>query len=183
MKHHGPWKIIQSYEIYKDPWIAVRKDDVVRPDGQAGIHSVIRVKPGVNVLALDDAGQVHLTEEFHYAVGRVTLETVSGGIDAEEEALDAARRELREELGIEAADWLDLGSLDPFTTNVVSPTQLFLARNLSFVASAPEGTERIQRVRMPLTEAVKHVIDGRITHGPTCVVILKTRWLLKDIVF
>jgi ADP-ribose pyrophosphatase len=174
MQPHGPWKIVQSHEIYRDPWIDVRKDDVVRPDGRPGIHSVIRVKPGVTVLALDDAGVVHLTEEFHYAVGRVTLEAVSGGIDPDEDTQAAARRELREELGIAALDWLDLGSVDPFTANVVSPTRLYLARGLTFLANAPEGTELIRCVKIPLCEAKAMVFDGRITHGPTCVVILKT---------
>jgi ADP-ribose pyrophosphatase len=174
MRPHGPWKIVRSHEIYKDPWIDVRKDDVVRPDGQPGIHSVIRLKAGVTVLALDEGGTVYLTEEFHYAVGRVTLEAVSGGIDPGEEAESTARRELREELGIEATTWLELGSVDPFTTNVVSPTRLYLARGLTFLASAPEGTEKIRCAKMPLIEAVTMVMDGRITHAPTCVVILKT---------
>jgi ADP-ribose pyrophosphatase len=174
MRPHGPWKIVQSHEIYKDPWIDVRQDDVVRPDGQPGIHSVIRIKPGVTVLALDEAGTVYLTEEFHYAVGRVTLEGVSGGIDPGEEAEATARRELREELGIEATTLLDLGSVDPFTTNVVSPTRLYLARGLTFLPSAPEGTEQIRCVKLPLSEAAAMVLDGRITHAPTCVVILKT---------
>jgi ADP-ribose pyrophosphatase len=174
MRPHGPWKIVRSHEIYKDPWIDVRKDDVVRPDGLPGIHSVIRLKPGVTVLAMDEAGTVYLTEEFHYAVGRVTLEAVSGGIDPGEEAEATARRELHEELGIEATTWLELGRVDPFTTNVVSPTELYLARGLTFVPSAPEGTERIRCVKLPLREAAAMVMDGRITHAPTCVVILKT---------
>src|SRR5437868_4543173 len=178
MQPHGPWKIVRSHELYHDPWINLRLDDVVRPDGRPGTHSVIRLKPGVTVLALDEADAVYLTLEFHYAVGRATLEAVSGGIDPDEDAGAAARRELREELGIEAAQWLDLGSVDPFTTNVVSPTQLFLARDLSFRASAPEGTELIRPVKLPLHEAVKMVMDSRITHGPTCVAILKTRSLV-----
>jgi ADP-ribose pyrophosphatase len=177
MQAHGPWKIVRSHDIYKDPWIDVRWDDVIRPDGRPGIHSVIRLKPGVTVLALDEEGAVYLTEEFHYAVGRVTLEAVSGGIDPDEDAPAAARRELREELGIEAARWLDLGSVDPFTTNVVSPTGLFLAQGLTFLDSAPEGTEQIRCVKLPFPEAVAMVLDGRISHSPTCVVILKTRLL------
>ncbi len=173
MEPHGPWKIIRSQEIYSDPWIHVRKDDVVRPDGLPGIHSVIAIKPGVCVVALDDAGAVYLTEEFHYAVGRVTIEAVSGGIDRAEDAATAARRELAEELGIHAASLLDLGSLDPFTSNVVSPTRLFLAKGLTFGSRAPEGTEQIRCVKLPLQDAVQMVMDGRITHAPTCVLLLK----------
>jgi ADP-ribose pyrophosphatase len=173
MQAHGPWKIVQSHDIYADPWIHVRMDDVVRPDGKPGIHSVITLKPGVTVLAMDEAG-VYLTEEFHYGVGRRTVEAVSGGIDIGEDAPTCARRELREELGIEAADWVDLGSVDPFTTNVVSPTRLYLARKLTHGASSPEGTEHIRRLHVPFSAALAMVMDGRISHGPTCVVLLKT---------
>jgi|SRR5581483_11447234 len=179
MRPHGPWQIVQTREIYRDPWIDVRVDDVIRPDGKPGIHSIIQIKPGVSVLALDDERYVYLTEEFHYAVGRVTLEAVSGGRDAREEPLAAARRELREELGLLADAWTDLGEVDPFTSNVVSPTRLFLAETLRHVTDAPEGTEQIRRVRVPLDTAVAMVWDGRITHAPSCVLILKVDLSLR----
>jgi ADP-ribose pyrophosphatase len=179
MKSHGPWKIVKSHEIYRDPWIQVRKDDVVRPDGQPGIHSVIQIIPGVTVLALDDSGIVYLTEEFHYAVGRVTLEAVSGGVGPNEKPLSAAKRELREELGIEATDWLDMGTVDPFTTNVLSPTNLYFARALTFHTCSPEGTEQIRCVQVPLLDAITMVMDGRITHAPTCVLIMKTNYMVN----
>jgi ADP-ribose pyrophosphatase len=178
MRAHGPWQIVQERPIYRDPWIDVRVDDVIRPDGRPGIHSVIQLKPGVSVLALDAQRHVYLTEEFHYAVGRVTLETVSGGRDAGEEPLSAAQRELREEIGIMAEQWTDLGVVDPFTANVVSPTRLFLAEDLRFVAEAPEGTEQIRRVRVSLDQAAAMAWDGRITHAPSCVLILKA-WCLR----
>ena len=176
MTPHGPWRIVRQHSIYQDPWIAVRVDDVIRPDGNAGIHSVITIKPGVNVLALDHDGNVYLTEEFHYGVGRVTIEAVSGGIEPDEDALTTACRELREELGIESDEWQDLGMVDPFTANVVSPTRLFLATSLRFLESAPEGTELIRHFKAPLRDAVNMVLAGAITHGPTCVVLLKT-WI------
>jgi ADP-ribose pyrophosphatase len=180
MQEHGPWKIVRTRPIYRDPWIDVGVDDVIRPDGQPGIHSVIKLKPGVSVLPLDDEGHVYLTEEFHYGVGRVTLEVVSGGRDAGEELVEAARRELREEIGISAEQWTDLGVVDPFTSNVVSPTQLFLAEKLRFGADAPEGTELIRRIRMPLEEAAACVWHSRITHAPSCVLILKA-WGLRSV--
>jgi ADP-ribose pyrophosphatase len=137
------------------------------------------LKPGVSVLALDEQQNVYLTEEFHYGVGRVTLEVVSGGCEATEDPLCTAQRELQEELGITAAQWDDLGVCDPFTANVVSPTRLYLARRLQFGSTAPEGTERIRCVKMPFDEAVASVMESRITHAPSCLVILKAAYVLN----
>src|SRR5205807_6953045 len=92
MQQHGPWQILRSHEIYRDGWLEVRKDDVIRPDGLPGTHGVVRLKPGVSVLALDDENRVYLTDEFHYGVGRHTIEVVSGGREPDEAPLEAARR-------------------------------------------------------------------------------------------
>jgi ADP-ribose pyrophosphatase len=174
MQDHGPWKISASEQVYQDPWLTLRRDDVIRPDGALGSHVVVHIKPGVSVLPLDDRGFVYLTDEFHYAVGRHTLEVVSGGIDSGEDALATARRELREELGISAATWTHLGSVDPFTAMVTSPTELFLAQGLTFGDHEREGTEQIRCVKMSLAEAVAAAMDGRISHAPSAVLILKT---------
>ncbi len=173
MQPHGPWQIVRSHAIYKDAWLEVRKDDVVRPDGAPGTHGVVFLKPGVSVLALDDEQRVYLTDEFHYGVGRRTIEVVSGGREIAEDPLEAARRELEEELGIVAADWISLGSFDPFTTMLSAPAELFLARKLTFGPTRQEGTENIHCVTTSFDNAIAMVMDGRITHGPSCTVILK----------
>lgn len=181
MIERGPWKIVQSREIYRDPWIGVRVDDVIRPDGKPGIHSIIDIKPGVCVLAVDAERNVYLTEEFHYAVGRVTLEAVSGGIESGETPLETAQRELAEELGLIAGKWSELGVVDPFTANVVSPTRLFLAQELTLTDTKHEGTELIRRVEVPFGEAMRMLADGRITHGPTWVLLLKAHLALNQL--
>ncbi|MFO0947354.1 MAG: NUDIX hydrolase [Planctomycetota bacterium] len=173
MRTHGPWKILRNIPIYRDPWIEVSKDEVIRPDGKPGTHAVVTIKSGVCVLPIHVDGTVYLTQEFHYGVGRSTLEAVSGGMEPGEDPLLTARRELREELGIEAEHWEDLGVVDPFTAVGTSPTRLFLARHLSFVAANPEGTERIQSISMTLTEAADAVLNSQITHAPSSVLILK----------
>jgi ADP-ribose pyrophosphatase len=173
MREHGPWKIRSGREVHRDPWVRLTVDEVIRPDGTPGTFSVVHVKRGTCVLPIDEDGFVYLAEEFRYAVGRTSLEVVGGGIDAGEEPLAAARRELKEELGIEASRWTDLGSVDPFTSMVLSPARLFLATGLTFGEHAREGTEQICCVRIPLDGAVQAVLDGRITHGPSCVLILK----------
>lgn len=173
MKEHGPWKIIGPCEVYRDPWLALIKDEVIRPDGQAGHFGVVHVVSGVCVLPLDEEGFVYLAEEFRYAVGRKSLEAVGGAIDEGEEPLAAARRELQEELGIEAIDWTDLGTVDPYTSMVLGPVRLFLARGLRHGTPTPDSTEFIRCVKMPLTEAIHAVMESRITHGSTQVLILK----------
>jgi ADP-ribose pyrophosphatase len=172
-RQHGPWQIIESREVYCDPWIRLRRDEVIRPDGQPGSYCVVDLKPGVSVLAIDDDNNAYLTEEFHYGVGRVTVETVSGGIEPGDNALATAKRELKEELGIEAAHWTDVGTVDPFTANVVSPTKLYLARGLTLGEQQLEGTEKIRRVKLPLQQIIQMVASSEITHAPSCVLILK----------
>jgi ADP-ribose pyrophosphatase len=170
---HGPWTIESSRIAYSDPWVQVRRDEVTRPDGLPGSYAVITVKPGVCVVAIDDQGIVHLTKEFHYAVGRVTIEGVSGGIEPDHSPEEMAHRELEEELGIKASRLISLGELDPFTASVNSPTSLFLAKGLTFGEAKPEATELIEHVRLSLNEALAAVLDGTITHAPTCVSLLK----------
>lgn len=173
MREHGPWTIRSSREVYRDPWVTLTVDDVTRPDGRPGTHSCVAIQPGVCVIPLDEHDVVHLTEEFRYALGRWSLEGVTGGIDKGEEPLAAARRELREELGIQADEWIRLGTVDPITSMVRAPVTLFLARGLTFGPARPDGTEDIRPVRMRLPEAVRAVSAGRITHAPTCVALLQ----------
>lgn len=177
MRRHGPWTIINSTMIYRDPWIRLDRDDVIRPDGLTGTYSTVELKAGVTVVALDSQSNVHLTSEFHYAVGRVTLEGASGGIESGESPLASAQRELREELGIIASRWTSLGTVDPFTAAVRSPVELYLAQELTFADAQLEGTELIECVSMSLSEAIEHLMDGRITHAPTCVALLKILFL------
>lgn len=177
----GPWTVIDSRTVYKNPWIAVREDKVIRPDGKEGIFGVVEMKPGVSVLPLDDEGNVYLTDEFHYAVGRDSIEAMSGGIiDEGEDELAAAGRELREEAGIVAAEWVYLGVVDPFTTVVSSPNHMFLARGLEFSEPEPEGTEIIRIVKISLDEAVEWVLESKITHGTTTTLILKAKHWMKS---
>lgn len=169
----GPWTVLKSTGVYQDPWLSVRKDDVIRPDGKPGTHSVVTIKPGVSVLAVDSDQNVYLTSEFHYAVNRITLETVSGGIEPSEDALTTGQRELREEIGVVASSWTDLGTCDPLSASLLSPTRLYLAQDLSFVDDDPEGTEIIRTIKMPLDEAIEKVMNSEITHAPSCTLILK----------
>lgn len=171
----GQWTVVNSKAVYKNPWINVREDKVVRPDGKEGIFGVVEMKPGVSVLPIDDKGNVYLTKEYHYAVERETIEAISGGIDKDENKIEAAKRELKEETGIIANNWIDLGVVDPFTSVVVSPNYLYLARDLKFSEAKPEVTENIIVIKVLMKEAIQMVMDSKITHGGTTTLILKAK--------
>ena len=179
MNTNGPWKIKNSQEKYKNPWINVREDKVIRPDGKDGIFGVVEMVKGVSVLALDDDEHVYLTEEFHYAIEKNSIEVISGGVDKNEKPLDAAKRELKEETGILANEWIDLGIVNPFTTVIKSPSTIYLARKLQFSKANPEGTEQIKIIKIKFNDALRMVMENKITHGPSCVLILKVSEYFK----
>jgi ADP-ribose pyrophosphatase len=173
MREHGPWKIRSTREAHRDRRITVTVDEVVRADGSLGAVTVVEIRPSVCVLAVDNDGVIHLAEEFRYAIGRRTIEGVGGTIETGEDPLDAARRALREALGIDAAECTQLGTVDPLTSFVRAPVHVFLAERLTFGRPHRDLAERGRPVAMPLAEAAQAVSDGRITHAPTCVAILQ----------
>jgi 8-oxo-dGTP pyrophosphatase MutT (NUDIX family) len=173
-KQNGPWIIQSTRTVHRDGFIDVGEDDVTRPDGSPGRYATVRMKPGVSVLPVDSDETVTLIRQFRYALGHERLECVCGGIEPQESPVETARRELREEAGIEANQMIPLGSVEMDGSIILNCNHLFVARELQRVPTAHEATELITVVHMPLTEAVRRVMDGEIDHAPTCVLIL--RW-------
>ena len=178
MNQESPYRLTSRREIYSNPWIRVREDHVIRPNGTPGMFGVVEVKPGASVLAMEEDGHVYLIKEFKYGVGRHSVEVMSGGIEDGETPRDAARRELREELGLSAREYIDLGMIDPFTTAARSPNYLFLARGLERCAADPDEGEFLEILKLPFPRAVEMALSSEITHAASCAVILKAQlWL------
>ena len=180
MTKKGPWQVENTTQKYKSAWLELSEDAVIQPNGSPGLFATVKIRPGVSVIALDDDENVYLTSEYRYAIEQESIEVVSGAIEESEEPATAARRELREELGIEAKDWVYLGFVHPLTSMVYSPAHLFMAKQLSFFEPQTDDSEIIQMVKKTLTEAVEMVLESKITHAPSCVLILKANHLLNS---
>ena len=172
-KKHGPWTIKGRESKYRHELMEILEDQVVKPNGEPGKYTTARIKPGVAVVPVDAEGFAYLITDARYAIGRESVEAAAGAIDEGERPLDAAKRELREEIGIEAGEWTELGLVDPITSLVDSPSHLFLARGLKFGEKRQEGGETMETARMKLDEARRMALDGRITHGSSCVLIFR----------
>jgi len=175
----GEWTVLESAVHYRNPWISVREDRVIQPDGEEGAFGVVEMTPGVSVLPVDDDGTVYLVRVYRYTMDRHSLEALAGGIEEGEDPREAARRELAEEAGIDAAELIDLGVVDQLTEVVIAPGRLFLARGLTFREPDREETVEIERVSVPLHQAVEWAFDGTISHAASIVLILKAARLLN----
>jgi len=175
----GPWTVNHSRLRFKSEWLEVSEDQIERPGFYAGTFTVVRLKRGVSVLAIDEDDCVYLTREYRYAIEQDSVEAVSGAIDGIETEEEAARRELKEELGIVANEWISMGLVHPLTSQLHAPAHLFIARALRFEEARPDDSEMIEMVKMPMADVVKLVMASKITHAPSCVLILKANTWLK----
>lgn len=163
----SPWRTLSSREVYRNPWLSVVEHQVIRPDGAEGIYGVTNPGGNAAIVALDDTERVVLVGEFCYPIQRYQWSIPSGKVKETEDPLVAAKRELAEETGVEADDWLPLGMyyLSPGISTQVS--SIYLARHLRQGAAQPEGTEVLRMRRVPLREALHAALANTLRDAPT----------------
>lgn len=158
------WRRTSRRVAYENPWITVWHDDVVRPDGAPGIYGVVHfANVAVGVVAIDDDDRIVLVEQDRYTFGRRSLEIPEGGSPHGEPPLQGARRELREETGIAAAAWRELGRADLSNSVTDESAVIYLATGLTHGTPDPECTEDLAITWVPFAEALEMTFDGRIT--------------------
>ena len=168
----GPFTVLNSKVIYENPWIKVREDSVKRPDGTNGIFGVVEYAAGVHILAIDRGGKVCVIREYMYAIERYDLMFPAGAIDDGETPLQAAKRELLEEIGYTSDEWSDLGVVNPLTMIVRSPFYLFLALNCKKVATG-ESTIEVKKFTFEKVEGL--IRSNKITLSGTIAAYFKAK--------
>ncbi len=176
----NPWKTLTSRIAYENRWVRVREDTVVRPDGGEGIYGVVEMRPSVGVVALNAAREVVLVGQWRYPLGRYSWEIPRGGSMPEESDLEAvARRELREETGVEAACWQRLGALDLNNGVTTDVEHLYLATDLRLGENRPDPEEELAVRWLPFEKAVAMVLSGEITEVCSVAALLMTARVLS----
>ena len=170
----GPFEVTGSKIVYQNPWIKVREDEIIRPNGEKGIFGVVDAGTGVTVVALDKDNEVYIIREFHYAIETNDYILPSGGIGQGEEPLSAAKRELEEEAGVTAKKWTFLGKYNPLTMILNSASYFFLAEELEEGEQGEEEKGLIKIEKIPLKTVVEMAVAGELNHSGSVISILLT---------
>lgn len=177
----NPWRRRSTRQIYKNPWIHVREDQVIRPDGQPGIYGVVEFQNNaVGVVPLADNGDTFLVGQYRYVLDIYSWEIPEGGGPKHESVLTAARRELREEAGITAERWTYLGEAHLSNSATDEVGCVFLAEGLTIGEAEPEGTEELRVWRLPLAEAVEMALTGEISDALAVIGLLRADHYLRS---
>ena len=164
-QRRGPWQILGTREVYRNPWIRVREDQVIRPDGSPGIYGVVEFTPAVGVVAIRPDESVYLVGQYRYPTDCYSWEIITGYSDAGEDVLAAAQRELREEAGLTAGRWTPLGECHISNSVTDQLGYLFLAQDLVEGEAMPDATEQLAVKTVPLAEALSMAQDSEIAQA------------------
>ncbi|SDM26989.1 NUDIX domain-containing protein [Siphonobacter aquaeclarae] len=170
----SPWTTVSSEVIYDNPWIRLRHEEVIAPTGKPGIYGVAHFKnKAIGIIPIDNEGYTWLVGQYRYPLNEYSWEIPMGGGPIEADILESAQRELREETGLIARRWENIGRIH--TSNSVTDEEgfIFVAEDLQQEETEFDDTEILQIRRLPLKEAVDMVMDNRITDSLSVYGLLK----------
>lgn len=170
----NPWTTKNTKTIYENAWIKLEQHDVVIPSGKDGVYGKVCFKnKAIGIIPIDQDGNTWLVGQFRYTLDAYSWEIPMGGGLLENDFLESAKRELKEETGLTAEKWTNIMTIH--TSNSVTDEEgfVYLAEGLTPGETAFEETEQIEVLKLPLAEAVQKVMDGQITDAISIAGLLK----------
>lgn len=169
----NPWKTLGTREVYNNPWIRVREDQVIRPDGKPGIYGVVELGQSVAVIPRDKEGNIYLVGQYRYIFKEYAWEIVTGAVNKNEDMELAAHRELQEETGLIAKQLTKLAVIWPSDGVLQEEYSLFLAEDLTEGEDNPDDTEDLQVKKVSLKAALAMVDRFEIKDAASIIAIQK----------
>ena len=165
---------IESEEIYDGQVVHLYKDTVELPNGKCATRETIRHVGAVAIVPLTEDGKVVVERQFRYPLDCVITEIPAGKLDSKsEDRLSAAKRELEEETGLIASDWMELGDYYPAAAYTDEVITMYLARGLQKGTRNLDEDEFLNIMEVSLDELVEEIMQGKIADGKTQVALLK----------
>lgn len=170
----NPWTTLSGEVKYDNRWIRVTEYQVINPAGGKGIYGKIHFKhKGIGIIPIDDEGNTWLVGQYRYTLNEFHWEIPEGGGPLDEDGLETAKRELKEETGITANKWTFLLRVNPSNSVSDEVCEIYVAEELKFGNNELEETEADLQVRkLPLREAIAMVDSGEITDSMSMLGLL-----------
>ena len=159
---------LSSEKVFDGALLHIEHWQVELPDGRTALREIARHIGAVAVIPVDKDGNVTMVYQYRPALGRVTIEIPAGKLDsADEDPLEAAQRELREETGLTASKWTRLGAIVPSPGYLTERIHLFLAEDMTQGDTDPDDDEFLNVERIPLSDLIERVMRGEIEDAKT----------------
>ncbi len=175
------WTVNAARPVQDNPWFAVTTYDAVAPTGAPAAYHVLGFKNwAVGVLPLHDDGTVTLVGQWRFPFGTYSWEIPEGGAPKSEDPLDGAKRELREEAGLVAAEWRHILTMQLSNASSDEVALGFLASGFTLIDKEPDATEALTSVRVPFREALSAAVRGRIQDSITVAMLLRVHHMAYE---
>lgn len=176
-----PWTMLRERPIYDNPWISLSEYDAVAPTGRPALYGVVRFKHiCLAILPLHEDGTITLVGQHRFAMPGYSWELPEGGGARDVEPLESAKRELREEAGLEAAEWREALRFQLSNSVTDEIGHGFIATGLTAVVAAPDETEALTLARAPFREVLDQAMAGRILDMPTVAMLLRAYHMARE---
>ena len=171
---------IESEKIYAGKILDFYRDTVRLPNGHTAPRELVRHNGAVAIVPLLDDGRVIVEKQFRYPHDEVIVEIPAGKLDGPDEIPEeAARRELREETGVEAKELIPLGPFYPTAAYSTETIWMYLAKGLTFGEQKLDDDEFLNVETVPLSDLVKDILAGNVPDGKTQAAILRV-WAMEQ---
>ena len=172
-------RTVEHTRPYEGVIVKVDLDEALLPNGRTAKREVVDHPGGVVVLPLNDDGTVTVVRQYRYPFSQVLTEIPAGKLDPGEEPRAGALRELKEEVGAQAGELIDLGEIYPSPGFCREVLYLYLARGLTYGDCCPDEDEFLEMSRIPFDRLAEQVMSGEIRDGKTVAAVLKAKVLLN----
>ena len=178
-RYNNPWTKISEKKIYENPWIEVNEHKVINPSGRNGIYGKVSFKNwAIGIIPVDQQLNTWLVGQYRYTLDEYSWEIPTGGGPKNEDMLTAAKRELKEETGLEAGKWTKIMRIHNSNSVTDEEGFIFLAQDLKAGKPEFEETEKLEIRKITLHEAIGMVMRDEITDAMSIAGLLKAARLL-----
>lgn len=168
-----PWKTLSSHPVYENPWTRVREDIAEMPNGKTTIYGVVECGDCVGVLPFIDDRRVVLVRQYRYVFDENNRwEMPTGGVKPGETLLEAAHRELREEIGYDASQLEQLNTYYTSKSVMHEIAHLYIGRDLTQIQAIPDETEFLEIETFPFDQVLQMVLKSEIRDSMTILAVL-----------